>query len=262
MKATSFNFFKVAFSTAVVAGSLSGAAALGQSTNAPAARPDFSAFKLVTDRNIFDPTRRGTTSNYRTRETSRPRRTEYVTLVGTMNYEEKGPLAFFDGSASAYRKVLKPSESIAGYTVAEVGTALVKLTTPSNELSLAVGMQLRKDEDGAWHVSEAPSTSFESSERSYSSSSSSSSSYSTRYSRPPTFSPTATPAPTAMVFTNGDPNMPQFDPNAPPPMTMNGEPPQEFADTNAPPEAAPSSGGDADSVVQRMMQRRAQELNR
>ena len=238
---------------AVVAVCLGGASARAQSTNAPAASLDFSAFKLVTERNIFDPTRRGATSTYRQRDTSRPRRTEYVTLVGTMNYEEKGPLAFFDGSASAYRKVLKPSETIAGYTVAEVGTASVKLSAGTNELSLPVGMQLRKDEDGAWHISEPAYSSSESSDRGYSSSS--------RSARPPTFTATAAPAPTTTVFSNGDPNVPQFDPNAPP-MIMNGEPPPEFAETNAPPEAAPSSGGDADSVLQKLMQRRAQELNR
>ena len=86
MRAIWFKFSRLACLAALASG-LGSCAALAQSTNAPA-RPDFSAFKLVADRNIFDPTRRGTSSSYRSRETSRPRRTVFVTLVGTMYYEE------------------------------------------------------------------------------------------------------------------------------------------------------------------------------
>ena len=43
-------------------------------------------------------------------------------LTGTL-CSEKGAYAFFDGTSSAYRKVLKPEETIAGYKVAEIEAA-------------------------------------------------------------------------------------------------------------------------------------------
>lgn len=228
-----------------------------QTTNRPSGRPEFSAFKLVTDRNIFDLTRTGSSSS-RPRETStRTRRVEYVTLVGVMDYEEKGPLAFFDGSRSDYRKVLKPLEVIAGYKVAEVGTSYVKLASGTNEFSLPVGMQLRREDEGNWHVSEPAYVA---------SSSSSSSSYdrsdrgsSSRYgSSPPSFSRSFTPGPPPTTM---ETNVVMLDPNS---QAMMLDLQADVFDTNAPPEAAAGGGGggETDPVLLRLMQRRAQEVNR
>ncbi len=231
--------------------------ASAQTTNRPAGtgRPEFSTFRLITDRNIFDPTRRGSTTRRSTETTSRrSSRVEYVTLVGVMNYEEKGPLAFFDGTRSDYRKVLKPSESIAGYKVAEVGPSYVKLASGTNEFSLPVGMQLRREDEGNWRVSEPA----------YVSSSSSSYDRGERgsYSRstPPSFSSYRSDTPPS---TNAmDPNVATFDPNAQPVVF---DPQSEMSDTNAPPEAAvgnATGGGETDPVLLKLMQRRAQEVNR
>src|ERR1041385_7246287 len=74
----------------------------------PSAR-DFTAFKVISDRNIFNPEpSHGTADGV---EQTRPKRTETVVLVGTLSYD-KGPYAFFDGSAPDYRKVLEPGKSI------------------------------------------------------------------------------------------------------------------------------------------------------
>src|SRR5262245_5625183 len=83
--------------------------ALGQSTNSPA-RPDYSTFKIVTDRNIFNPHRYARSS--RVRETRPTAKSDSFALVGTMSYE-RGTFAFFDGSKSEFRKVVKPAEAIA-----------------------------------------------------------------------------------------------------------------------------------------------------
>jgi len=129
-----------------------------QSTNA-ASRFDYSFFRIINDRNIFNSRR---SARYVPRErTSRsvtPRTTDSFALVGTMSYDEKGPLAFFDGSSSEYRKVLKPNETIAGFTVAEIASSHVKLASPTNQLELRVGMQLRHDGDGTWQVTERSET--------------------------------------------------------------------------------------------------------
>jgi len=106
---------------------------------------DFAAFRLITERNIFDPNRRAR----RGPPPSRPRDVDAFTLVGTMNYS-KGDFAFFDGTSSSYRKVLKVAGTIAGYTVQAISPESVKLVRENKQLELAVGTQLRRQDDGTW----------------------------------------------------------------------------------------------------------------
>lgn len=114
---------------------------------------DYSDFRLVTDRNIFNPRRLARSNG--ARPPSQPAsRVDAFTLVGTMTYE-KGPFAFFEGTSPEYRKVLKPSESIAGYKLTNIAFNSVKLADQTNEIQLAVGMQMRREDQGAWHVSAA-----------------------------------------------------------------------------------------------------------
>jgi hypothetical protein len=122
-------------------------------SNAPAAAPDFAAFKIVTERNIFDAKRTGRSSRGGG-ERRRVARVDTVALVGTLSYE-KGNYAFFDGSSSEYRKALQSGATIAGYTLAEVLPNRVKLTqaNASNApVELKVGLQLRREDGGDWQV--------------------------------------------------------------------------------------------------------------
>ena len=64
---------------------------------------DFDAFRIITDRNIFDPNRRPPRVN---REAPPPA-VDSFTLTGTMSYQ-KGFFAVFDGTSSDYHKVLEP----------------------------------------------------------------------------------------------------------------------------------------------------------
>ena len=95
-------------------------AAAAEETNAHtkaavASRVDFDAFRLIAERNIFNPNRSGR-RDYTRREPDRRSRVESFALVGTMSYE-KGRFAFFDGTSSDYRKVIGASDQIAGYTL-------------------------------------------------------------------------------------------------------------------------------------------------
>jgi hypothetical protein len=238
-----FGFRLPVFSVLVIFVWGSALPSLAQSTNRPG-RAEFSAFKLITDRNIFDPRRRSYSTDRRTRDSSRPKRLEYVTLVGTMNYAEKGPLAFFDGTSSDYRKVLKPAETIAGYKVTDIGRSFVKLAVGTNEFDLPVGMQLRRDDQGNWQVAEPAYSSSERTERSPSG-----------RAAPPPFVAQQVPVQSS---TNGEPQVAVFDPNSQP---MPLDPQVDAGETNTPPEAA-SSGGETDPVLLRLMQRRSQELSR
>ena len=125
-----------------------------ESTNRPAA-VDYSSFKLIPDRNIFNTRRSARYTPAPSERTSnrRPARTESFALVGTMNYDGQGPLAFFEGSRSEYRQALKPEASIAGFKLASVEPASVKLVSPTNEIELKVGAQLRREDEGEWRVS-------------------------------------------------------------------------------------------------------------
>ncbi len=112
-------------------------------------RLDYSRFKLIADRNIFDPNRYPQMTRRQNREPNRPRTVESFSLVGIMIYA-KGPFAFFDGSSPSYRKVLKPSDTIAGYEITNVTPDKVQLATNGKTIDLQVGMQMRREEEGTW----------------------------------------------------------------------------------------------------------------
>jgi hypothetical protein len=108
---------------------------------------DYSSFKVVVDKNIFDPNRQPQRGPRTVRPT--PKSIDFLTLVGTMSYE-KGTFAFFDGTSSEYKKALKMADVIAGYKVTNIAPNGVKLTSGTNELELSVGAQLSREENGPW----------------------------------------------------------------------------------------------------------------
>ena len=126
---------------------------VGQSasgTNSGPAALDYSAFRIVADRNIFDPNRFP-----RNPDRVQRKAVDSFGLVGTMSYD-KGDFAFFDGSSSDYKKVLKVSDTIAGYKVLAVLPDSVKLARSTNELVMAIGTQLRRQDDGTWVQAASP----------------------------------------------------------------------------------------------------------
>jgi hypothetical protein len=127
-----------------------------EGTNAPGPA-DFASYKVIPERNIFNPRRtRGYVPTNETRR-QRPRQTDWFALTGTMTYD-KGPYAFFEGSSSDLRKVAKPEDTIAGFKVVNIEKNMVKLQSGTNELELKVGMQLRKSATGEWASSERTDT--------------------------------------------------------------------------------------------------------
>ncbi len=125
-----------------------------QSTNAPT-RLSYDSFRTISDRNIFNPNRyaRGT-SRPPTRTTSAPAaRVESFSLVGIMAYE-KGWFAFFDGTKGDYKQALQAEGAIGEYKVVSVTPDVVKLITGTNTFDLKVGMQMRREDEGDWFLSE------------------------------------------------------------------------------------------------------------
>src|SRR5262249_49610823 len=115
------------------------------------ARPDSQTFRIISERNIFDPNRSPRVSRS-DQPAPRPRRTESFTLIGTMS-SDQGTFAFFDSNSSQYRKTAKPQETIAGYKIAEIGHDSVKLAAGSNQtFNLPIGNQMRRQDDGPWSL--------------------------------------------------------------------------------------------------------------
>lgn len=102
------------------------------------------AFRLITDRNIFDANRTGR----RVREQPAPR-VDTINLVGTMDSDE-GLRAFFDGSDSAYRKALRVGEAVGDFTVTKIEPSSVELQRAGKPLAMSVGQQLRRPEGADW----------------------------------------------------------------------------------------------------------------
>lgn len=133
---------------------------------------DYSSFKTVVDRNIFNGNRSGQRMTA-TRSSTQQRsvRVESFTLVGTL-ISDHGSTAFFDGSSSELRKSLKAGSTIAGFTVKEILHAGIRLVEGTNTLDLRVGSGMRREDEGLWKSAAAGNYA--------STSSSSSSTYSSR----------------------------------------------------------------------------------
>jgi hypothetical protein len=139
----------------------------GSGTNGLASL-DYSAFRDIVTLNIFDPNR-VPSGPPRVREPS----AEYFGLVGTMRYD-KGTFAVFNGSDSRYSKVLKVSDSIAGYKLIDIAADSVKLLRSTNsigadsvktaldgatnEVEMRMKQQMRREPAGPWQLSSESSS--------------------------------------------------------------------------------------------------------
>ena len=125
-----------------------------QNTDSAPSRTDYRNFEIIPKKNIFNPRRSPAYVPPERPQTVR-RRTETLALVGVMSYG-KGPMAFFDGSRSDYRKVLKTNDSVAGFKVTSIDSSSVKLASNTNEIEMQLGMQLAREDEGEWKLSARP----------------------------------------------------------------------------------------------------------
>ena len=152
--------------------------ARGAATNA-APRLDYSSFQIIVDRNIFNGNRAPRSTRVRKTEPERRVRIESFALTGTLTYE-KGRFAFFEGSSSEYQKVLQPAGTIAGYKISDITPNYVKLDrTNGPAIELAVGMQMKRQDEEEWRLEARSSSSVASSTSTASAESSASSGSST-----------------------------------------------------------------------------------
>ncbi|HRE82172.1 MAG TPA: hypothetical protein PLN52_14080 [Opitutaceae bacterium] len=129
------------------------------STSATTATDPFDVFRVIGDRNIFDPDRQPRVRRNAASEIPAPA-DDVISFVGTLQYE-KGLFAFFDGSSSAYRTTLPTGGIIAGFSVGQITPHSVSLTANERLLTLRMGESLRRSEGSDWTVNTLPTPSAE-----------------------------------------------------------------------------------------------------
>ena len=117
--------------------------------------PSLASFKLIQERNIFDPERRRPREIRRGRPVEPPRE-ESFTLLGTMSYGER-ILAFFEGTQRNWSGAVELGEEVAGHTLKEVGFDNVLLELKGEVLSLQVGAGRSKRGDADWETQDRDS---------------------------------------------------------------------------------------------------------
>lgn len=115
---------------------------------------DYSAFRVIAERNIFNAARSGGRVAAPSREARRPARVDTLAVVGLMSYETRA-YAFFDGSSSDFRKAVPLGGTVAGFKVVDIRPDRVQLEAGTNQFELKVGARLRREEQGPWQVSES-----------------------------------------------------------------------------------------------------------
>ncbi len=133
-------------------------AAAADPTNAPT-KTDYAYFKIIPERNIFNPNRYPTHHGASSTAAMPATSTNAFTLVGTMSYE-KGTFAFFAGATAEYQKVLQKDDTIAGFRVAAIQPNGVRLIAngTTNVLAVPVGAQLQRDAETGWTLVAEPAT--------------------------------------------------------------------------------------------------------
>ncbi len=110
----------------------------------PGATNDYRSFQVIADRNILEA------------EKPKPPRIDVISLSGTI-ISPRGEIAFFDSSASDFRKAVRMGDQIAGYTLREVQQTQIALEGKKESIQLKVGEQLRREDDGDWRVTRGES---------------------------------------------------------------------------------------------------------
>ena len=126
----------------------SAAAPAPRSDSAVTPSANFDAFRVISDRNIFNPNRTG--RRERTPEERTPR-LDVISLVGTME-SDRGLRAFFDGSEGSFRKALRVGESVDKFKVTQIAPNVVELERDGKSMSVRVGQQLRRPEGSDWNL--------------------------------------------------------------------------------------------------------------
>lgn len=116
----------------------------------------FKPFAVITQQNIFN-THRNLPSppTPAAPKPPRPPKVEALALLGTMS-SERGAVAFFDGTSTAFRKAAQAGDKLGGYTLTAIEHDRVTLQIGDRELCLPLKMQCYREDQGEWQIAALP----------------------------------------------------------------------------------------------------------
>jgi hypothetical protein len=117
--------------------------------------PSMAEFKLIQERNIFDPDRRKAREPRRERPPEPPRE-ESFTLLGTMTYGQR-ILAFFEGTERDWTGSFELGKDVGGHILREVAFDKVVLELEGETIALEVGAGRSRRADEAWKTQDRAS---------------------------------------------------------------------------------------------------------
>jgi len=115
----------------------------------------FESYRIVVDRNIFDPNRRASRPERRSTPTEPVPQPDQLAVTGVLIHEGI-EVAFFEGTKPEYSVDLKEGGTVAGYTVVQIRTDGLKLSKDGQEIELPVGSGLSRHDEGEWELSSSP----------------------------------------------------------------------------------------------------------
>lgn len=117
----------------------------------------FKDFAVITERNVFNANRHSDSAPapVAAPKPARPPKVEAFALLGTL-ISERGAVAFFDGTSTAYRRAVEPGDQLGGHTVAAIEHDRVTLRDGERELCLPLKMQFRREGEGEWLLAALP----------------------------------------------------------------------------------------------------------
>lgn len=123
---------------------------------------DFESFKILVQRNIFDPNRRPYSEDTKPdNPPEEPPVVDTIALVGTL-ISQGGAYAFFDGSSPEFKSARKTSESISNLQLARIDVESVVLKNGQQEFKLQVGSGLLREDNGPWKITDKAAGSLQS----------------------------------------------------------------------------------------------------
>jgi hypothetical protein len=112
---------------------------------------EFESFKSITQKNIFDSTRRSPSATPARAEPPRPVPVDEFSYLGAILHE-RNAVAFFDGTDPLFKKALRTNETIAGFAITEIHLGYVKLRRDEEEMELPAGRRLTRRGDEPWSL--------------------------------------------------------------------------------------------------------------
>ena len=121
-----------------------------------ASAQEFAAFRVISQRNVFNQNRVARGRDGAVTKPSRAVSLDAFSLVGTLYYETN-QIAFFDGSRAEYRKAVRPSDTIAGHKLVAIQPDSVRLEAAGKTVVMKIGAKLQRPSETA-PIETAPET--------------------------------------------------------------------------------------------------------